>query len=73
MITCRIVADIKVLLVFTCIKCSARRVGGTIRFDVDVADSNQLKEAIDINPATDHYIPIGWSSNTDGVSCERCV
>ena len=66
-----IAAKVKMRRSFVCSKCNSRRVGETERYEIDVCNTQQLKDAIDAKYCKSTYMPVGWSYNGE-FTCEKC-
>lgn len=68
----RLVAEVKLLRMYTCVQCGAQAQGDTERISVDQShvpsftlDAATLRQ----NP---HHMPVGWASYTSGIRCPDC-
>jgi DNA-directed RNA polymerase subunit RPC12/RpoP len=68
----RIVAEIKFLRMYTCVRCGKQQQGDTERMSIDagyVPDITVSAARIPLNP---HHMPVEWASYTDGIRCPEC-
>jgi len=61
--TARIVAQLKILPVYTCHGCNAQVAGTTKHLDLDVSTPQQLADTIKSQPLRSADMPYGWSFN----------
>ncbi len=68
----RVVGDLKLLAVYTCSKCQARKKGETKRISIDVITPEEARIVIGETDLRQQF-PIGWGSFEDGLRCEACL
>jgi len=68
----RIKAIVKFSTVYTCIKCGKTQLGDFQRIECNCGSTEELKLLIDSQRQTPSYMPIGWSSDLSGFTCQTC-
>jgi len=69
----RIVAEIKFLRMYTCVKCGAMGQGDTERMEIDCGNPIDIFHRLVNYPPRPQHMPVGWSSYTYGIKCPLCI
>ena len=68
----RIKASIKFNTIYKCIKCGKSKIGDTQSIECNCSSTDKLKTFINFQRQTPQYMPVGWSSNLSGFTCQTC-